>query len=126
MTGVALSVVIPSVNGWDDLGPCVAAATALRDVDGCEILVADRVGAAVRRPLRDRYPKVRILEAEPGTTIPRLRAMAFREARGDVIGVIEDHVLLPDDWGHRMLAAHAFQVCSVSHCRLSHLSPGAT
>jgi hypothetical protein len=24
-----------------------------------------------------------------------------------VIGVIEDHVLLPDDWGHRMLAAHA-------------------
>ncbi len=107
MTGPALSIVIPSVNGWDDLGPCVAAASKQVGVDDIEVIVADRVGDDVRRPLRREYPAARLLPAPPGTTIPQLRAMAFRAASAPIVGVIEDHVILPPDWARRMREAHA-------------------
>jgi hypothetical protein len=72
-----------------------------------EVLVADRVGPAVRERLGDgRFPQVRVLEAPAGTGIPRLRGLAFQAARAPVVGVIEDHVIVPPDWAERMLAAH--------------------
>jgi glycosyltransferase involved in cell wall biosynthesis len=71
-----------------------------------EIIVADRVGDAVRAPLHKRYQHIRLLEAPRETSIPALRAIAFRAARARVVGVIEDHVIVPPDWAQRMLAAH--------------------
>jgi glycosyltransferase involved in cell wall biosynthesis len=102
----ALSVVVPSVNGWRDLEGCLRALAA-QEGSAVEVIVADRVGAAVRGPLRAHFPDVVLLEAAPGTTIPALRRQAFRAARADVVGVIEDHVLVPPDWARRMLAVHA-------------------
>jgi hypothetical protein len=110
MTGPAaapdLSVVVPSVNGWGDLEGCLRALAGQRNGIRLEVLVADRVGAPVRQKLRTEFPQVRLLEAQPGTSIPRLRAMAFEAAQAPVVGVIEDHVLVPPDWAERMLAAH--------------------
>ncbi len=100
-----LAVVVPSVNGWGDLEGCLDALAAQSDGVTLEVLVADRVGEPVRGALRARAG-VRLLEAPPGTTIPALRAMAFAAARADVVGVIEDHVIVPPDWAARMLAAH--------------------
>jgi len=101
-----LSVVVPSVNGWGDLEGCLRALSA-QEGARVEVLVADRVGEAVRAPVRRDFPDAVLIEAAPGTTIPALRRMAFRAARADVVGVIEDHVLVPSDWARRMLAAHA-------------------
>lgn len=101
-----LSVVVPSVNGWPDLEGCLAALAAQRNGVKVEVLVADRVGPALRERVRARFPDVRVLEASADTSIPRLRAMAFDAARAPVVGVIEDHVLVPPDWADRMLAAH--------------------
>jgi glycosyl transferase family 2 len=101
-----LSVVVPSVNGWGDLEGCLRALAAQRDVT-TEILVADRVGGTLRQQVRQAFPQVRLLEAAPGTTIPALRRLAFAAARADIVGVIEDHVLVPPDWAARMLAQHA-------------------
>jgi hypothetical protein len=101
-----ISVVVPSVNGWQDLRGCLEALRAQAGVK-LEVLVADRVGDAVREPLRHHFPEVRVLPAAPATTIPALRALAFGAARAEVVGVIEDHVLVPPDWARRMLAAHA-------------------
>jgi hypothetical protein len=103
----ALSVVVPSVNGWSDLEGCLAALAAQDLGRPVEVIVADRVGASVREPLRRRFPDVRLLEAAKGTTIPDLRAMAFDAVRADIVGVVEDHVLVPADWARRMLAEHA-------------------
>lgn len=100
-----LSVVVPSVSGWDDLERCLAALDAQQGAR-VEVIVADRVGDVVRAPLRTLYPSVRLIEAPARTTIPALRRLAFQEARADVVGVIEDHVLVPPDWAARMLAAH--------------------
>lgn len=101
-----LSVVVPSVNGWADLEGCLAALTRQQGDAALEIIVADRVGSDVRTPLAALYPAVRLLPAAPGTSIPALRAEAFRAASADVVGVIEDHVIVPPNWAEQMLRAH--------------------
>jgi hypothetical protein len=105
MTVIDLSVVVPSVNGWSDLDGCLAALEAQRADAAIEVLVADRVGEPVRARVRSRYPAVRLLEAEQGTTIPDLRAMAFGAAQGRSVAVIEDHVLVPAGWARQLLDA---------------------
>jgi hypothetical protein len=105
--GVApeLSVVVPSVSGWGDLADCVAALAAQCGAN-VETIVVDRVGESVRGQLRRERPDVRLVEAPAGTSIPALRRLGFRAARASVVGVIEDHVLVPADWAARMLEAH--------------------
>lgn len=102
-----LSVVIPSVNGWGDLEGCLQALAAQTGACTIQTLVIDRVGPNVRRPLRRQHPRAVLLEVPHGTTIPEMRALGFDRAQAPVVGVIEDHVLVPPDWAERMLAAHA-------------------
>ncbi len=102
-----LSVVIPSVNGWGDLEGAVEALQAQEGGHALELLVVDRLGEAVRAPLRERFPDVRVLEVPPPTTIPEMRRLAFEAARAEVVGVIEDHVRVPPDWAGRMLVLQA-------------------
>lgn len=102
---LALSVVVPSVNGMSDLAGCLDALAVQRGDCELEVLVVDRCGAAVRDAVRGRYPWTRLLEADPGTTIPALRARAFSEAQGEFVAVIEDHVVVPAGWARRLLDA---------------------
>ena len=102
-----LSVVVPSVNGWGDLRGVLEALYAQRGGVALEIVVVERVGEALREPLRKQFPQVIVIPVTPNVTIPQMRAMAFEAAHADVIGVIEDHVIVPPDWARRMLAAHA-------------------
>jgi glycosyltransferase involved in cell wall biosynthesis len=104
MTEPALSVVVPSVNGRQDLIGCLAALERQRDDVDVEILVADRCGPELCAEVRRIYPNVRILEASAGTTIPDLRAMAIAAARGRALAVIEDHVIVPPGWAKALLA----------------------
>ena len=107
MTEPSLTVVVPSVNGLGDLMDCLAALSKQRSDVDLEVLVADRCGDPLRAKVRGAYPWVRLLEAAPGTTIPDLRALAFREARGKSVAVIEDHVIVPDGWARALLDAQA-------------------
>ena len=100
----ALSVVVPSVNGWGDLSGCLAALERQRAEVALEVLVADRLGEAVREQVKRGFPWVRVLGAPAGTTIPELRALAFEAAGGHAVAVIEDHVLVPPGWARAMLA----------------------
>lgn len=101
-----LSVVVPSVNGWSDLEGCLHALAAQTGDLELEVLVVERVGSGVRGRLREAFPSVVLLEATESDTIPRMRARAFDAATADVVGVIEDHVIVPPDWASRMLEAH--------------------
>ena len=102
-----LSVIIPSVNGGI-LFECLSALRAAAASAGTlEIVVVDRCGAHIRRVLADRFPEAIVLPVEPDTTIPHMRALGFRQARGSAIAVIEDHVIVPADWPRRLLDALA-------------------
>jgi hypothetical protein len=105
MTEPALSVVVPSVNGRQDLIGCLAALERQRDDVDIEILVADRCGGELRTEIRRTFPAARVLEADSGTTIPDLRAIAIGEARGRALAVIEDHVIVPPGWARALLDA---------------------
>jgi hypothetical protein len=50
---------------------------------------------------------VALIPAGAGTTIPDLRAMAFEQARGESVAVIEDHVIVPAGWATALLGAQA-------------------
>jgi len=101
-----LSIVIPSVNGWDDLRGCLEALANQSGEIKIEILVADRVGETVRGAVREKYPRVSLIAAPFDMSIPALRALAFKHARAEIVGVLEDHVIVPPDWAQRMLAVH--------------------
>ncbi|HSR92214.1 MAG TPA: glycosyltransferase family 2 protein [Gemmatimonadales bacterium] len=103
----SLSVVIPSVNGWGDLEGCLQALERQRTDADLDVLVVDRIGNGIREQVRQRFPRVTVIPAPPGTTIPDLRAMAFERARADSVAVIEDHVLVPEGWAAQLLAAQA-------------------
>jgi GT2 family glycosyltransferase len=102
-----ISVIIPSVNGFPELGECLEAMRRREpDVD-CEILVVDRCGEETRRQIRERFPAVQVIDAPPNTSIPALRAMGMHRARGRIIAITEDHVLVPPCWFQRIREAHA-------------------
>ena len=100
----ALSIVVPSVNGWGDLRGCLEALERERAGVDLEVLVPDRVGDSVRGRLAETFPWVRVLAAPAESTIPALRAMALERASGAAVAVIEDHVLVPPGWARAMLA----------------------
>jgi hypothetical protein len=99
-----LSVVVPSVNGWSDLRGCLDALLRQADRVPLEILVPERCGAAVRDAVSRHCPQASLIPVSPDTTIPEMRALAFRAARGTAIAVIEDHVVVPPGWAERLLA----------------------
>jgi hypothetical protein len=100
-----LSVVVPAVNTLVDAAGCLEALEKQRaDVD-LEALVVDRIGIA--DSIGRLFPWARVLRVSPSTTIPEMRALAFREAKGEAIAVIEDHVIVPPGWASRMLDAVA-------------------
>lgn len=105
MDSPALSVVIPSVNGWPDLDRCLGALEHERAGTRLEALVPERCGASVRDAATDRYPWARLIPVPSSTTIPQMRAIAFGEARAPTVVVIEDHVIVPGGWARAMIGA---------------------
>jgi hypothetical protein len=105
MESPELTVVVPSVNGLGDLVGCLEAADRLRQSVRVELLVVDRLGGAVAETVKRRFPQVTLLSVPAATTIPQMRDLAFRQARGDAVAVIEDHIIVPPDWGTRLLGA---------------------
>ena len=99
-----LSVVVPAVNTLDDLIGCLTALEAQSDVP-LEILVVDRLGGEVRAEVARRFPRARIIPVPRGTTIPRMRELAFEAATADAVAVIEDHVVVPPGWARSLLEA---------------------
>lgn len=103
-TPAELSVVVPAVNTLGDLIGCLTALEAQSDVR-VEVIVVDRKGDATRAQLASRFPSVRIIPVPRGTTIPRMREIAFAEAASDAVAVIEDHVIVPPGWARALLDA---------------------
>lgn len=104
-----ISVVIASVNGPAPLDECLAALEQQTLREQAEIIVADRCGAPVREMVERKHPNVRLISLPVQASIPELRAIGLKSARGDVLAITEDHCLAEPHWLERMVAAHEVQ-----------------
>jgi len=107
MESPELTVVVPSVNGLGDLIGCLEAVEGLRATVRLEVLVVDRIGGDLPDTVRRRFPLATVISAPPESPIPGMRDLAFRAARGDAVAVIEDHIIVPPEWGRQLLDALA-------------------
>ena len=102
----ALSVVIASVNGWDLLGPTLRALDAQENRSQLEIVVVDAVGGDTRSQIRAHRPGVELIAMDDRVSIPKLRHVGVRHARGSIIAIIEDHGEVDPAWAAAILKAH--------------------
>lgn len=99
-----LSVVIASVNGMPYLGRCLGALA--EHCDRAEVIVADWTDEATRAAVRERWPSVKLLSYDEPRTVPELRADGVFAATAPVVALIEDHCLVTEGWGERLLGGH--------------------
>jgi GT2 family glycosyltransferase len=103
-----VSVVLASVNGLPYIADCVQALLRQEGDVPAEVIVVDRCGPGLRAALRERFPQkcVRVVEADAGDSIPRLRAIGVAQARGRLIAITEDHCVVPPNWCADIARAH--------------------
>ena len=103
-----LSVVVPAVNGRASLLECIDALQGSSTAQlHLEILVVDRCGAALPSLPWHGHGQIVVAAVAETTSIPHMREIAMRRATAGAIAVIEDHVLVSEDWARQMLDALA-------------------
>lgn len=100
-----LSVVVASVNGFPYLGACLGSLRS-RCPEG-EVIVADWTDESTRQRVRKEWPEVRLISFQEAMSVPELRAAGMAAARSPYVAVLEDHCVIRDGWGERILAAHS-------------------
>jgi hypothetical protein len=103
-----ISVIIASVNGFPWIGACLDALTTQEGSIPFEVLVLDRCGDHVRNEISRRFlrPEIRVLAVDGLPSIPKLRAIGMAQARGRMIGILEDHCNVPRTWFQSIERAH--------------------
>src|SRR4051812_11449326 len=102
-----VSIAVACVNGLPYIDDCLASFERQNSRVSYEVIVADRCNRGCREAVR-KHPNAKLIEVDrPDATIPELRALAIREASGDLIGITEDHCIAPDGWLDSMVQAHA-------------------
>ncbi len=101
-----VSIAIACVNGLPYIEDCLSSFERQRGGISYEVVVADRCNRGCREAIR-RHSRARLIEVDqPGATVPELRAVAIREARGELIAITEDHCIAPENWLAAMVRAH--------------------
>lgn len=108
-----VSVVIASVSGLPSIGECLDALVGQDGGVDAQILVVDRCGEETRAALRRRFPKVEVVAAAPGTSIPALRAMGVERAKGRMVAILEDHCNVGPGWMRAVARQHAAGAAAV-------------
>lgn len=103
---IDLSVVIASINGRPYLDACLEALARQQGPAAAEVIVVDCVGPAVTDFVRQRYPKVRLIECRPPCPLFELRAAGFAAAQAPIVALTEDHCIPADSWVQALLQAH--------------------
>jgi glycosyl transferase family 2 len=103
---ITLSVVLATIEPWPDLANCLAVLEPQVAAIGGEIIVGDGHGAALdaaKATSSERLSWIRI----PGASVFELRARGAAQARGDIVAMTEDHVVVGPDWCAQILDAFA-------------------
>jgi hypothetical protein len=103
---IRFSVVLATIEPWPDLANCLAVLEPQVAAVGGEIIVGDGHGEALdaaKAASSERLSWIRV----PGASVFELRARGVEQARGDIVAMTEDHVVVGEDWCARILEAFA-------------------
>jgi len=99
-----MTLTIATNDGWDAVKPVYQAARKQTDGRDIEVLIIDGSGEPPPDPseLSDNTRIIEMTDADIG----EMRMRGYREARGEIVGMIEDHVIVSPDWIDMMLSVH--------------------
>jgi GT2 family glycosyltransferase len=106
VSGARLSVAIASVNGLPIIDECLQALDRQCGGVDVETIVVDCCRNGTAEHIRRAVPHVKLFEVGSRLGIPELRAIAVSHATADVVAIIEDHCIVPEDWAQETLRAH--------------------
>ena len=101
-----ISVVIPSVNGLPIIKECLESIYKQKNNDIAEIIVVDCTDEQTRKVIRETFKEIVLIYPQKKKPIPELRAIGIKESKCDILALIEDHCLVPEDWFTEILKAH--------------------
>jgi glycosyltransferase involved in cell wall biosynthesis len=102
-----ISIVIASKVGAPFIGQCLDSVKEQAEKAGAEVIVVAAGAADYARRIAEEFPWTRVIHASDVRKVPALRGRGVEEARGEWIGVIEEHCSAKADWLEQALAAHA-------------------
>lgn len=101
-----VSVVVAARTPPDSTEKTLASLAGQRRASEIEVLVADGSGDGRMAALAQSFPSIRHI-AVPEGNLPTLKGTAIRQARGDVIAVLDPSDVAEPDWVDEMLEAFA-------------------
>ena len=102
-----ITALIATIRGWPAAKPALEHLVRQTIAAGGEVIVADGSGktAPTDEDIAALGGPVTWL-SKPGASVFQLRLAAYRESRGELVAVTEDHCHAAPDWVERHLAAH--------------------
>jgi hypothetical protein len=94
------SVVVASGAGGEFLFRCLASLRAQVAARGAELIIVDRVGAAVRQRIARELPGARVIAApsDHRSSVPEMRRIGADAAHGSIVAILEEHCTAPAHW----------------------------
>lgn len=108
-----VSVVVAARTPPDTTEQTLASLAGQRRASEIEVIVADGSEDGRMAAFVQRFPRTRCI-AVPGGNLPALKGAAIRQARGELVAVLDPSDVAEPDWVDEMLAAFADpDVCAV-------------
>jgi glycosyltransferase involved in cell wall biosynthesis len=102
-----ISVIIASIVGPPFIDECLLSLEQQVRACAAEVIVVACGDNAYAERIRRKFSWVRVIHRAERETIPDLRRIGVKEARGAVIAIIEEHCLAAPDWLQTAIHAHA-------------------
>lgn len=99
------SITVSTVTGWPEIRKWLTAMEVAAARVGGEVVVTD--GSSSPAPDPALLASSTTWHRYPGLSVFQLREIGYRLARSTIVAVTEDHVIVPPDWGERLVAAFA-------------------
>lgn len=101
-----LSVVVVTLGGRDYIPRCLSALKAQTNAPDMEIIIPCDERIHDRESLQNEYPPAKFVSIPGRKTYAELRAIGFRQAKGRIIALTEDHCLPEPDWCANIMSEH--------------------
>jgi glycosyltransferase involved in cell wall biosynthesis len=93
-----ISVVIASIVGPPFIDECLQSLERQARACSAEVIVVACGDDAYAKRIRQKFPWVRVIHRPNRETVPDLRTHGVKEARAEVVAIIEEHCLAAPDW----------------------------